>query len=96
MKTFALALTAGAVSAVSAISNVEIKYMQYLSQWGKQYDTVEEFMTRLEHFVLAEQEINEINARWDQALGDVQTVEIPLEKTDIRVADVKLVWVPVG
>ena len=32
MKSFALVLTAGAVS---ALSNVEIKYMHYLAQWGK-------------------------------------------------------------
>ena len=47
MKSFALALTAGAVS---ALSNIEIKYMHYLAKWGKQYDTVQEFMERLSYF----------------------------------------------
>ena len=59
MKTFALALTAGAVS---TLSNVEIKYMHYLAQWGKQYDTVQEFMERLSHFALTELEIQESNS----------------------------------
>ena len=59
MKSFALALTAGAVS---ALSNIEIKYMHYLAKWGKQYDTVQDFMERLSYFAQAELEIQETNA----------------------------------
>ena len=59
MKTFALALTAGAVS---AISNMELKYMQYAAQWSKHHESIEEFMTRLEHFIEADRNIEESNA----------------------------------
>ena len=54
MKTFALALTAGAVS---AISNIEVKFMNYLTHHGKMYETVEEFLERLEYFAEADEQI---------------------------------------
>ena len=60
MKSFALALFAGVVSA--KISNMELKYMQYAAQWGKQHASVEEFMSRLGNFIEAEKEIDQINA----------------------------------
>ena len=59
MKTFALALTAGAVS---AISNIEVKFMNYLTQHGKMYETVEEFLERLEYFAEADEQIEASNA----------------------------------
>jgi hypothetical protein len=37
----------------------------------------------------------EITDRWNDAAGDIQTVEIRLEKTDIAIDEVALVWVPV-
>jgi hypothetical protein len=39
--------------------------------------------------------IGEIKDKYDEAAPAVETVEIGLEKTDIRVAALKLVWVPV-
>lgn len=41
-------------------------------------------------------EIVEITNRWTDAAEEYETVEIPLEKTDVRVAEMKLVWIPVG
>ena len=41
-------------------------------------------------------EIIEITNRWADAADDHETVDIPLEKSDVRVAEMKLVWVPTG
>ncbi len=41
-------------------------------------------------------EIVEITNRWADAAENHETVAIPLEKTDVRVAEMKLVWVPTG
>ena len=40
--------------------------------------------------------IDELVAQHQEMADAVEEVEIPLEKTDIRVVDLKLVWVPVG
>jgi hypothetical protein len=40
-------------------------------------------------------EVNGIVSRYDDLAGQIETVDIPLEKTDVRVAELKLVWVPV-
>lgn len=40
-------------------------------------------------------EVNEIVARYDEIAAEVETMDVSLEKTDIRVVDLKLVWVPV-
>ncbi len=36
----------------------------------------------------------EIDARWDETARAITKVQIPLEKTDIRVAELAIVWVP--
>lgn len=36
----------------------------------------------------------EITDRWNDAAGDIKTIEIGLEKTDIAVDEMALVWVP--
>ncbi|MBX7111018.1 MAG: DUF853 family protein [Dehalococcoidia bacterium] len=41
-------------------------------------------------------EIAEINDRWADVARDVETVEVPLEKTDVSVQEVALAWIPVG
>jgi seryl-tRNA synthetase len=41
-------------------------------------------------------EVNQIVAGHQAMAETVEGVEIPLEKTDIRVVDLKLVWVPVS
>ena len=58
MKAFALALTAGAVT---ALSNIEIKFMNYLTKHGKQYATIEEFVERVEYFANVDRAIEESN-----------------------------------
>ena len=40
------------------------------------------------------EDLNEIVAKWDQAAAEVETLDVGLEKTDIRVEEVALVWVP--
>jgi hypothetical protein len=43
-----------------------------------------------------EQEIVAIGTEWDAKATAIEAVEIPLEKTDIRITQLALVWVPVG
>jgi hypothetical protein len=40
-------------------------------------------------------EVEAIEAEWDQKAALIEEVHIPLEKTDVKVAELKLVWVPV-
>ena len=44
---------------------------------------------------LADQ-VFEIDAKWNTVANEVTEVTIPLEKTDVRVVDTKLVWIPVS
>ena len=39
-------------------------------------------------------EVNEIVAGYDEIAAEVETMNVSLEKTDIRVVDLKLVWIP--
>ena len=40
-------------------------------------------------------EVNEVVSRHRGVADEIETMDVPLEKTDIRVVEVKLVWVPV-
>ncbi len=42
-----------------------------------------------------EADIEAIDAEWSAKAGDVRTVAIPLERSDIAVADLRLIWLPV-
>ena len=59
MKSFAAAITIGAVSALDA---TELKYMQHLAKFGKNLGNVEEFNRRLSYFSTLDQFIEEHNA----------------------------------
>lgn len=61
MKTFIAAALAAAVSAVP-MTETEFKFINYVSQFGKSYATVEEYETRLEVFAAKEYEITQHNA----------------------------------
>ncbi len=39
-------------------------------------------------------DITDLDARWNAAAENVQTVQVPLEKSDVVVADLRLVWIP--
>lgn len=39
-------------------------------------------------------EVAEIQEKWDAVAAEIDTVGIPLEATDVRVTDLRLVWVP--
>ena len=41
-------------------------------------------------------DFGEISAKWDAAAADITTVEIGLEKSDIHVDDLALLWIPVS
>ena len=41
-------------------------------------------------------DVTEITDKWDDAAASIETLKIGLEKTDIAVEQVALVWVPVG
>jgi C1A family cysteine protease len=59
MKSFALALMA---AGASAITEMELKYNQYLAEFGKTFNNVEEFNTRLQHFAELDAKIEAHNA----------------------------------
>ncbi len=40
-------------------------------------------------------ELEDINDEWEATTEDIEEMEVPLEKTDIQVEDVSIVWVPV-
>jgi len=59
MRSFAALALAGAASAVSLET---YEFMQYVSKFGKNYDTLEEFNMRMELFTTIDKEIKEWNA----------------------------------
>merc|ERR1719215_1183520 len=64
MKSFAFTL---AFSAVSALHQYELEYMNYLAEFGKSMNSVDEFESRMENFKLTDlsiQSINESNNTW--------------------------------
>jgi hypothetical protein len=42
------------------------------------------------------EEITEIDARWMDAAKQITTIEVPLERTDVKVTHLALAWLPVG
>ncbi len=40
------------------------------------------------------EEVTSITAEWDDKAALIESIEIPLEKVDTKVVDMKLVWVP--
>ena len=62
MKSFAFALTFGAVS---ALHSLEFEYMNYLATFGKTMNDIEEFEARLENYVATDLEIKRINESQD-------------------------------
>ena len=43
-----------------------------------------------------EQAIVDIGREWDAKATAIETVDVPLEKTDVKVLQLGLVWIPVG
>jgi hypothetical protein len=41
-------------------------------------------------------EVVALDAEWDAKARSVETLRVPLEKSDVSVADLRLVWVPIG
>lgn len=60
---------------------------------GKVTDEVED-LEELEADVA--EAVAEIADEWEQKAGDIESVEIGLEKTDVAVSDLTLVWVPIA
>ena len=50
------------LEAVQGFNIYSQKYMQYLSQQGKSYNSIEEFNMRLENFIITDKLIEEWNA----------------------------------
>jgi hypothetical protein len=50
------------LDAVQGFNIYSQKYMQYLSQQGKSYNSIEEFNMRLENFIITDKLIEEWNA----------------------------------
>ncbi len=59
-------------------------------------DKVDDYLLDLQELdaELAE-DVAEIDEKWDEVAGEIEPVEIGLEKTDITVQEIALVWVPV-
>ena len=57
---------------------------------GERVDAVEDLEEELADAIL------EIDERWQEAAEDVAPLEVGLEKTDIQVDQVALVWIPRG
>jgi hypothetical protein len=43
-----------------------------------------------------EEEIADLEEEFRAKADSIEAIEIPLEKTDVRVAELKLVWIPIG
>ncbi|MDH3731160.1 MAG: DUF87 domain-containing protein [Acidimicrobiia bacterium] len=41
-------------------------------------------------------DIEEVNDRWDDVATEIEEVEVGLEKTDVKVGDLAVVWIPVS
>ncbi len=41
------------------------------------------------------EEVAEIAAEWSEKAADIETVEIGLEKSDVRIDSVAVVWIPI-
>jgi 3-oxoacyl-(acyl-carrier-protein) synthase len=67
MKTFA---AVALVAAVSAIDTATFEFMQYISKYGKSYDTIEEFNTRMALF----QKTNTFVKEWNSQPNQTSTV----------------------
>ena len=59
MKSFAAAITFGAVT---AMNSMELKYMNHLAKFGRSLESVNEFATRLVYFSTLDQFIEDHNA----------------------------------
>jgi predicted nucleic acid-binding Zn-ribbon protein len=55
-------------------------------------EAVEDDLAELEQEIL--DEVAEIDDRWKQTAAEVDTLQIRLEATDVRVLETRLVWVP--
>ena len=63
------------------LQSAEDKYNQYVEK----LDVLEDELA---------DEFQEITAKWDGVAAEIETVEIGLEKTDISIEEIALVWIP--
>ena len=75
MKSFALAATAGLAS---ALSSIELEYMNHIAQFGKNLATAEEFYARLENYVITDNAIKEMESRHNVTVSQLDSL---FEKT---------------
>jgi len=59
MKSFAFAAIAGLAT---ALNTTELAYMNYLAEFGKTMNSVEEFSMRMNNFDMTDQFINQVNS----------------------------------
>jgi len=57
-----------------------------LSSLQQQYDELEASLTK---------ELADIDAKWKATAGAVSSMQVPLERTDVKVVAIALVWIPV-
>ena len=55
-------------------------------------DTTRDDLTALEQEIL--DEVAEIDAEWEAKAEEIDPVEVRLEKSDVRLVELALVWVP--
>lgn len=84
----------GALRRVATRRSAAAKAEARADSAASDYHAKQQELTELEEELAAE--VAEITGRYDTAAAEIEEVEIPLEKSDVRVADLRLVWIPVS
>jgi hypothetical protein len=84
----------GALKRVATRRSAAAKAEARADSAASDYHAKQQELTELEEELAAE--VAEITGRYDTAAAEIEEVEIPLEKSDVRVADLRLVWIPVS
>ena len=62
MKSFAATVLCTTLAAAEIMTQMDYDFMKYISKFGKEYETVEEFLLRKEIFAEVHKHINEVNS----------------------------------
>ena len=68
--------------------NAEERLETAENRLGEKVDELEELETELTDTMW------EIQSEWDEKAKNIETMEVPLEKTDISIDDFMLIWIP--
>jgi predicted nucleic acid-binding Zn-ribbon protein len=74
----------------SQAANIESRLETAENRVGDKIEDIEQLEYDLREALI------EIDDEWTEKAGQIEQVEIPLEKTDIKIEDFDLVWLPLG